>query len=109
MGLLADLRIIYHMVFAKFGGDSHGARLEAFYRHQADAYDDFRRRLLHGRQQMMQALDLPPNGRLVDMSAGTGSNCENVGYRLSRLERAFLVDLSPSLLRVLRERLDRHC
>ena len=46
MGLVSDLRIIYHMVFARFGGDSHGARLEAFYRHQAGAYDDFRRRRL---------------------------------------------------------------
>jgi S-adenosylmethionine-diacylgycerolhomoserine-N-methlytransferase len=108
MGLLSDFRIIYHMVFAKSGGADHGARLEAFYRNQADAYDDFRRRLLHGRQQMMQALELPPNGRLVDMGAGTGSNCEYVGERLSRLQQVFLVDLSPSLLRVAQERITRH-
>jgi S-adenosylmethionine-diacylgycerolhomoserine-N-methlytransferase len=108
MGLLSDLRIIYHMVFAKFGGDSHGARLEAFYRHQAGAYDDFRKRLLHGRQEMMRALDIPDGGRLVDMGAGTGSNCEYIGDRLGRLSQVFLVDLSPSLLRVAQERIERH-
>ncbi len=108
MGLFSDLRVIYHMVFAKGGGDSHGARLEAFYRHQAGAYDDFRRRLLHGRQEMMRALELPDGGRLVDMGAGTGSNCESLGDRLGRLGRVFLVDLSPSLLRVADERVARH-
>jgi S-adenosylmethionine-diacylgycerolhomoserine-N-methlytransferase len=108
MGLFSDLRIIYHMVFAKGGGESHGARLEAFYRDQADAYDDFRRRLLHGRQQMMQALDLAAGGRLVDMGAGTGSNCEYLSDRLPKLQHVYLLDLSPSLLRVAQQRLARH-
>ncbi len=49
MGFVSDLGIVYHMLRSRSGGSSHGERLEAFYREQAGAYDDFRRRLLHGR------------------------------------------------------------
>jgi hypothetical protein len=37
MGFVSDLRILYHMAFASGGGDSHGERLEAFYRQQPAA------------------------------------------------------------------------
>jgi S-adenosylmethionine-diacylgycerolhomoserine-N-methlytransferase len=109
MGLVSDLGIVYHMIFARAGGGaSHGERLEAFYRTQAGAYDDFRRRLLHGRQEMMEALDVPEGARALDMGAGTGSNCEYLGERRQRFESITLVDLSPSLLRVAEERVRRH-
>src|SRR5262245_34542294 len=108
MGLASDLRVIYHLAFARKGGDSHGERLEAFYRRQADAYDDFRRRLLHGRREMMEALELPDGARLVDMGGGTGSNFEYLGERRTRFGSLTLVDLSPSLLRVAEERIRRH-
>jgi S-adenosylmethionine-diacylgycerolhomoserine-N-methlytransferase len=109
MSVVSDLRIIYNMAFAsKGGGDSHGDRLEAFYRQQADAYDDFRRRLLHGRQEMMEALDVPTGARGLDMGGGTGSNFEYLGDRRQRFQDYTLVDLSPSLLRVADERIRRH-
>jgi S-adenosylmethionine-diacylgycerolhomoserine-N-methlytransferase len=105
MGLVSDLGIVYHMIFARSGGGSHGDRLEAFYRDQAGAYDDFRRRLLHGRREMIEALDIPAGGRLIDMGGGTGSNFEYLGDRRRLLQRITLVDLSPSLLRVADERI----
>jgi S-adenosylmethionine-diacylgycerolhomoserine-N-methlytransferase len=108
MSLSSDLRIVYHMIFSRGGGDSHGDRLEAFYRHQAGAYDDFRRRLLHGREEMMKFLDLPEQARLIDMGAGTGSNIECLGERRQRCRNITLVDLSPSLLRVAEERIQRN-
>ena len=49
MGLVSDLRILYRLTCTRVGGASHQDRLEAFYRHQASGYDDFRKRLLHGR------------------------------------------------------------
>jgi S-adenosylmethionine-diacylgycerolhomoserine-N-methlytransferase len=108
MGFVSDLGIVYHMIFARSGGGSHGDRLEAFYRTQAGAYDDFRRRLLHGRQEMMEALDLPEGASLIDMGGGTGSNFEYLGDRRRRCRSLTLVDLSPSLLKVARERVERN-
>lgn len=108
MGFASDLGIIWNLVFNKPGGDSHGDRLEAFYRQQAGAYDDFRKRLLHGREEMMQALDLPDGARAVDMGGGTGSNFECLGDRVRRLGAVYIVDLSRSLLNVADERIRRH-
>ncbi len=108
MTLASDLRVIWHMAFAKGKGDSHGERLEAFYRQQADAYDDFRRRLLHGRKEMMEALEVHEGARGVDMGGGTGSNFEYLGERRQRFRDVALVDLSPSLLRVADERIRRN-
>jgi S-adenosylmethionine-diacylgycerolhomoserine-N-methlytransferase len=105
MGLVSDLGIVYRMIFARTGGGGHGDRLEAFYRGQAAAYDDFRRRLLHGRREMMEALEIGDGARLVDMGGGTGSNFESLGERRRLCHSITLVDLSPSLLKVADERI----
>jgi S-adenosylmethionine-diacylgycerolhomoserine-N-methlytransferase len=108
MGLAAELRTLYHLAFARVRGDSHAARLESFYRGQAAGYDDFRRRLLHGRAEMMAALELPPGGRLLDLGGGTGANVEFLGPRLASLGGVYVVDLCPSLLEAARRRIARH-
>ena len=59
MGLTSDLRVLYNLAFTRVRGATHGERLEAFYRAQAGDYDAFRRRLLHGREEMMAALEDP--------------------------------------------------
>ncbi len=107
MGFASDLGIVWHMIFAQ-GGGSHEERLEAFYRNQAGAYDDFRRRLLHGREEMMRALDVPENARAIDMGGGTGSNFECLGERMRRFQDVAIVDLSSSLLKIAQERIARH-
>src|SRR5258708_40297834 len=99
MSLLADLRILYHLAFTGTRGDDPSARLEAFYRHQADGYDNFRRRLLHGREEMMRSLDLPEGARLIDVGGGTGSNLEFLTDRWGRLRQVMVGDLCPALLR----------
>ena len=108
MGIASDLRILYRMTFAPVRGGSHGERLEAFYHGQRDAYDDFRRRLLHGREELMQALDVPDGGCLLDLGGGTGQNLEFLGERRERLQRIEVVDLCPSLLDVANERIQRN-
>ena len=70
------------MIFPPSKGASHRERLDAFYRGQADAYDDFRRRLLHGREELMGRLEFRPGDVWLDMGAGTGSNAELLGERL---------------------------
>jgi S-adenosylmethionine-diacylgycerolhomoserine-N-methlytransferase len=108
MGLSADLKIIRHLLFTRVSGDTHAERLDAFYREQAGAYDDFRRRLLHGREKMMLSLDIPEGAVGLDMGGGTGSNFECLGDRIKRYKRATVVDLSRSLLNMARERIARH-
>jgi S-adenosylmethionine-diacylgycerolhomoserine-N-methlytransferase len=105
MGFASDLRTLYNLTCKRVRGNSHQERLEAFYQHQADGYDDFRKRLLHGREEMMQALELPAGGRLLDLGGGTGSNIAYLGERRALLERITVVDLCPSLLETARKRI----
>ena len=42
MSFASDLRILYNLTFKRIRGTSHQERLESFYQHQADDYDDFR-------------------------------------------------------------------
>src|SRR5207302_6346178 len=108
MGLASDLRVLYNLAFTRVRGATHGERLEAFYRAQAGDYDAFRRRLLHGREEMTAALEIPEGGRMLDVGGGTGYNAELLGDRLDRLESLTVVDLCPSLLAAAEERVRRH-
>lgn len=100
MGFASDLKILYHLVLKPVRGANHADRMESFYAGQADAYDDFRKRLLQGREALWNAIDVPEGGVWVDMGAGTGSNLELFGDSLARLNKVYAVDLSPSLLEV---------
>jgi S-adenosylmethionine-diacylgycerolhomoserine-N-methlytransferase len=108
MGLVSDLRVLYHMAVTPVRGATHAERLESFYRDQSGAYDDFRKRLLHGRQEMLAALDLPADGRWLDMGGGTGHNVEALGESRARLAEVTIVDLCPSLLKVADQRIQKH-
>ena len=105
MKLFADLPILWHMIFPPTRGANHEERLERFYRGQAERYDDFRRRMLHGREELMAALAVPAGGTWYDMGAGTGSNAEFLGDRLAALKRVCLVDLCPPLQDIARRRI----
>lgn len=108
MSLGSDLRVLCSLAFTRVKGDNHAERLEAFYRQQAGAYDEFRKRLLHGREEMMGSLDIRPGDRMLDMGGGTGSNVEALGDRLGMLQSLHIVDLCPSLLKSAAERIERH-
>ena len=104
MRLFKDLKILYHLVVKPVRGADHAARMEDFYSGQADGYDDFRRRLLKGREDLWDAIEVPEGGVWVDMGGGTGSNLEFFGGRIERLKKVYVVDLSASLLGVARRR-----
>ena len=112
MGLLADLKILYHLTLKPVRGKDHAARMESFYSGQADAYDDFRKRLLQGRQELWNAIELPSETASeavwVDMGGGTGANLDYFGDRIEQLKKVYVVDLSPSLLEVAQRRVDEH-
>ena len=104
MSLLTDLRVLYHIVAKPVRGKDHAARLESFYSGQAAGYDDFRRRLLQGREAMYRSIPVPEGGVWVDLGGGTGANLEPIGGELHRLRQVYLVDLCDSLLAVARNR-----
>ncbi|EJF59822.1 hypothetical protein DICSQDRAFT_171781 [Dichomitus squalens LYAD-421 SS1] len=93
--------------------------LEGFYRTQASIYDVTRGTLLRGREDMLQlaAAQLQHrrlNGSAkpvwVDVGGGTGYNIEKMNSYVSVPEffsHVYLVDLSPSLCEVARERFAR--
>jgi S-adenosylmethionine-diacylgycerolhomoserine-N-methlytransferase len=107
MSLLADLKVLYHLLLKPVRGKDHAARMESFYAGQAEAYDGFRRRLLHGREILWAAIEIPQDGIWVDMGGGTGGNVEFFGESLSRLKKVYLVDISPSLLNVANQRIEQ--
>ena len=102
--VLNDLKILWHMAVTGGRGKTHEERLENFYSGQASGYDAFRKRLLHGREELFASLPTVPGGVWVDMGAGTGENAENWGERLKDFSHAYLVDLSSSLLKVAEQR-----
>ncbi len=107
MGVRQDLRVLYHMVFTRGRGDTHAQRMENFYGAQAKDYDDFRKRLLTGREQMYASVPVPKDGIWVDMGGGTGWNIDNLSTVIDQLKRVYVVDLSGSLLAVAADRFDK--
>jgi len=106
VALTNDIKTLWHLVFHRNRGNTHQERLESFYSGQAQGYDDFRRRMLHGRREMIQAIPIPPGGVWIDFGAGTGENAEHIGPAISQLSRMYLVDLSTSLLEQAQRRVE---
>lgn len=103
-GVIGEARILWRLVRGKPRRGNHAANLQAFYGPQADGYDAFRTRLLHGRPEMLAMLGIEPGQVVVELGCGTGSNLELLGDRVDRLDRLILVDLCPALLNKARER-----
>jgi S-adenosylmethionine-diacylgycerolhomoserine-N-methlytransferase len=61
-GFFSDLRILWHMAVTGGRGRTHEERLENFYSGQAEGYDAFRKRLLHGREDLFASLPSVPGG-----------------------------------------------
>jgi len=99
-----DVQVLFRLLQGQSRGGSHAERLEAFYGPQAEHYDAFRERLLHGRALLMELLAPPPDAEVVELGAGTGRNLEFLGGRLASLRNIDLVDLCPALLSQARKR-----
>ncbi|MCA9133460.1 MAG: SAM-dependent methyltransferase, partial [Planctomycetales bacterium] len=108
MAILQDLKILYHLALRPVRGKDHAERMESFYAGQATAYDDFRKRLLHGREQLFQKIPCPEGGVWVDLGGGTGANLEYIAEQVPRLGSAYVVDLASSLLKVAEQRFATH-
>ncbi len=94
---LTEIRSLWRMLKGMPGGDTQAARLDGFYRPQADHYDTLRKRMLHGREELLDALAPPEGSRVVELGAGTGAMLELWGARTSRFAAMELVDLCPAM------------
>ncbi|QDT60394.1 Ubiquinone/menaquinone biosynthesis C-methyltransferase UbiE [Stieleria bergensis] len=103
--LRSDLRVLWHLIAHPVRGNSHQERLESFYRGQADDYDSFRSRLLHGRGPLIERLQFPVGGVWADLGAGTGENILRAKQHVGSLNEVILVDLAESLLDVAQRQL----
>src|SRR5437868_14393117 len=90
MGFASDLRILYHLVLKPVRGKDHAARMESFYAGQAAGYDDFRKRLLKGRQELWNLIQPPAGGTWLDMGGGTGANLEYFEGSAFRVQQELL-------------------
>lgn len=99
-----ELKSLWRMVRGMPDTGTHAARLDAFYKPQAEYYDHLRRRMLHGREQLLDVLAPPPGSRVVELGAGTGAMLDLWGARASRFASLELVDICPSLLHQARRR-----
>jgi S-adenosylmethionine-diacylgycerolhomoserine-N-methlytransferase len=104
----AEARILWRMLRGLPRAGTAAQRLQAFYAPQADHYDLFRERLLHGREELIQRLPVAPGDSVVELGAGTGENLERFGDRLALMRRLVLVDLCPALLARARVRAAAH-
>lgn len=100
MSFASDLKVLYHLLLRPVRGKTHAERMESFYSGQAEAYDDFRKRLLKGREEMYQQIADGSSGLWVDLGGGTGANLEFIGPQIEQFEKLYVVDLAESLLEV---------
>ncbi|AVP95929.1 SAM-dependent methyltransferase [Ahniella affigens] len=104
----SDLAVIGRLLRGMSRSGSHQERLEQFYRPQAEHYDRFRERLLGGRQELIDAITLPNQARVLELGAGTGANLTRFSADRIAASHFVLVDLCPALLAVARRRWQGH-
>lgn len=102
--IAADARVLWRMARGRSRRDDHAASLQDFYAPQAERYDSFRERLLHGRDELIDRLDIGAGMRIVELGCGTGSSLTRMGPRAADCESIQLVDLCPALLEIGRQR-----
>jgi S-adenosylmethionine-diacylgycerolhomoserine-N-methlytransferase len=104
---VSDLKVAYHLIKPTHG-DTHQERLENFYQGQAKAYDKFRKRLLHGREELYKKISTHGGEVWLDFGGGTGANLEPIAAQLTQFRKIYIVDLCPSLLEIANQRIAEH-
>ncbi|PYH47485.1 class I SAM-dependent methyltransferase [Aspergillus saccharolyticus JOP 1030-1] len=123
-GVFTYVKFIYASFLKPHEKNGNGQQdaLESFYKTQASVYDATRRRLLRGREDMLGLVAAQLKHKVdsqelkageaiwVDIGGGTGYNIEAMSAFLSVPDffaHVYLVDLSPSLCDVARQRFER--
>jgi S-adenosylmethionine-diacylgycerolhomoserine-N-methlytransferase len=77
---------------------SHATLMDGVYRHQRHIYDLTRKYYLLGRDRLLQGLDVPLEGTVLEIGCGTGRNMV-LASRLYPEARLFGFDISAEMLR----------
>ena len=110
MNLKKRMKTFYRLAAAPVRGETHSERMEDFYREQAESYDATRTKMLHGREQLVELIPIPDQGVWVELGSGTGIGLEFLDNRsdtAKSLQQVHLVDMSPSLMDIAHQRIDR--
>eukprot|EP00192_Tetraselmis_astigmatica_P018193 CAMPEP_0117657672 /NCGR_PEP_ID=MMETSP0804-20121206/5455_1 /TAXON_ID=1074897 /ORGANISM="Tetraselmis astigmatica, Strain CCMP880" /LENGTH=256 /DNA_ID=CAMNT_0005464141 /DNA_START=144 /DNA_END=914 /DNA_ORIENTATION=+ len=105
---MQDLEVLKTMWFGSISGNEHQEVLESFYASQAHLYDGYRHRMLHGRKPMVSNMPVKKGDVWVDMGGGTGSNVEYFRECMDVFEKVVVVDLTPSLVKVAKQRVEEN-
>ena len=97
--LTKDLQTIQYMFFTPIHtGKSQEDALESFYKNQAQNYDAYRMRFLHGKQELMKIFPLIKNKTVLDIGGATGFNFEYIKKYVDIYKNVTVLDLCSSLL-----------
>lgn len=91
----------------KFGylpEDLHARRMDAIYAMQRHIYDLTRKYYLLGRDHLIDGLDIPPGGSVLEIGCGTARNLMLAGQRYCSA-RLYGLDISAEMLKTARARL----
>lgn len=81
-------------------------RMDRLYRHQRHVYDLTRKYYLPGRDRLIEGLDPPPGGRVLEVGCGTARNLI-VAARAWPRARLYGIDVSQEMLATARDKLRR--
>lgn len=85
---------------------SHDQLMNAVYRNQRYIYDATRKYYLLGRDRLIDGLDVPPGGTLLEVACGTGRNLIRAGRRFPQA-RLYGFDISTEMLATARANIAR--
>lgn len=87
-------------------GQGHAQLMDSVYRNQRFFYDATRKFYLLGRDRLIDELDVPPGGSVLEIACGTGRNLALVGKRYPDAA-LYGVDISAQMLTTARQSLNR--
>ena len=98
---MSILKVTWKLLFGGAKGSTDAERLENFYSPQADSYDRTRGLMLQRRKELVDKIEIPSGGILVELGAGTGENLVQLGTaKIKQLSQIHLVDLTQCMLDV---------
>lgn len=83
-----------------------GVLMDRIYRHQRHIYDLTRKYYLLGRDRLIERLDPPAGGTVLEIGCGTGRNLVKAA-RIHKDARFFGIDISPQMLETARANIAR--
>lgn len=111
MSIINKLKVLKNILFSSVRSSEHAVRLEEFYKHQAEGYDETRENFLHGKREIAEFIkdNLDCKGKIfVDIGGGTGRNIELLGDKVADFKEIIIYDLSPSLLAQAEKRIEKN-